>query len=288
MLTLQEKKHRREPITILTAYDCSTARLIDETGIDAILVGDSLAMVVLGMNDTLAVTMDEMLHHARAVSRGARRCLLIGDMPFLSYQADRASAVHNAGLFLKTGGMNAVKLEGGRAVADTVRAIVAAGIPVMGHIGLTPQSQNALGGFRVQARSADAALMLLEDAQALQDAGCFAIVIESVPEKVAALISARLDIPTIGIGAGSGVDGQVLVINDVLGLYQELTPKFVKRYANLGETIRQAIEAYRGDVERRVFPAAEHTYAMPTEEWERFQAAANRARALVQPILKRG
>ncbi len=270
VLALHEKYDRAEPITMLTAYDYSTARALDAAGIDAILVGDSLAMVVLGYPDTLSVSMEEMLHHARAVSRGAGRPLLIGDMPFMSYQADRSEALRNAGRFLKEGGMNAVKIEGGRSVAATARLIVDAGIPVLGHIGLTPQSTNALGGFRVQGRTAEKARALVEDAIALEEAGCFAIVIESVPERLGTYITERISIPTIGIGAGRGVSGQVLVAHDLLGLYDRFTPKFAKRYAELGDTMRLAFEAYRADVESRAFPSREHTYAMPEPEWDAF------------------
>jgi 3-methyl-2-oxobutanoate hydroxymethyltransferase len=272
ILTLAEKRRRGEAITMLTAYDCPTARILDAGGIDAILVGDSLAMVVLGHPNTLAVTMDEMLHHARAVRRGAERALLIGDMPFMSYQSDMPEAVRNAGRFLQEAGMDAVKLEGGHAFAETARAIVRAGIPVMGHIGLTPQSLNLLGGFRVQGRTAQAARGLLDDALALQDAGCFALVLESVPERVAAHITARLAIPTIGIGAGAGTSGQVLVIHDVLGLYDRPSPKFAKRYAALGGAVADAVAAYRTEVESRTFPSREHAYAMPDEEWQAFLA----------------
>jgi 3-methyl-2-oxobutanoate hydroxymethyltransferase len=270
VLALQEKYRRAEPITMLTAYDYPTARALDASGIDAVLVGDSLAMVVLGYPNTISVSMEEMLHHARAVSRGAGRALLIGDMPFMSYQADRAEALRNAGRFLKEGGMNAVKIEGGRPMADTAHFIVDAGIPVLGHIGLTPQSTNALGGFRVQGRTAEAARALLEDAIALEEAGCFAVVVESVPERLGTYITERLSIPTIGIGAGRGVSGQVLVTHDLLGLYDGFTPKFAKRYAELGETMRQAFAAYRADVESRAFPSREHTYAIPEAEWETF------------------
>ena len=269
-LALREKRERGEPITMVTAYDFPTARLADQAGVDAILVGDSLAMVVLGHPDTLSVTMDEMLHHARAVRRGASRALLIGDMPFMSYQADEAEAVRNAGRFLKEAGMEAVKLEGGRAVAPTVRRIVRAGIPVQGHVGLTPQSVNALGGFKVQARTAAAARALLEDALALEDAGCFSIVLESVPDRVAAHITERVKVPTIGIGAGPGTSGQVLVLHDMLGLFDRFTPRFVKRYADLGDTTRAAIEAFRADVEDGCFPAAEHSYTIDDEEWRAF------------------
>jgi 3-methyl-2-oxobutanoate hydroxymethyltransferase len=220
--------------------------------------------------------MDEMLHHARAVSRGAKRALLIGDMPFMSYQADRAEAVRNAGRFLQEAGMHAVKLEGGRAVAPTVRAIVEVGIPVLGHIGLTPQSSNVLGGFRVQGRTAEAAVSLAEDALALEEAGCFAIVIESVPGRVAQYLTKQLSIPTIGIGAGAGVSGQVLVTHDLLGLYEDFTPKFARRYADLAATMRTAFAAFRADVEAREFPARENTYAIADEQWQTFQQWARR------------
>jgi 3-methyl-2-oxobutanoate hydroxymethyltransferase len=272
ILALHEKYRRAEPITMLTAYDYPTAQALDAAGIDAILVGDSLAMVVLGYPDTLSVSMEEMLHHARAVSRGAARPLLIGDMPFMSYQADRAEALRNAGRFLKEGGMNAVKIEGGRSMAETARCMVEAGIPVLGHIGLTPQSTNALGGFRVQGRTAEAARALVEDAIALEKAGCFAVVIEGVPERLGTYITERISIPTIGIGAGRGVSGQILVTHDLLGLYGRFTPRFAKRYAELGNTMRLAFEAYRADVESRAFPSREHTYAMPEVEWDAFVA----------------
>lgn len=268
--TLRQKHDRREPVTMVTAYDFPTARLADEAGLDAILVGDSLAMVVLGHPDTLSVTMDEMLHHARAVRRGASRALLIGDMPFMSYQADEAEALRNAGRFLKEAGMEAVKLEGGRSVAPAVRRIVRAGIPVQGHIGLTPQSVHALGGWKVQGRTAAAARSLLEDALALEDAGCFSLVLESVPDRVAAHITERLSIPTIGIGAGPGAGGQVLVLHDMLGLFDRFTPRFVKRYAELGEAVRQALEAFRADVQSGAFPGPEHSYTIDDEEWRAF------------------
>jgi 3-methyl-2-oxobutanoate hydroxymethyltransferase len=273
VLTLAEKHRRGEPITMLTAYDYPTARAVDAAGIDAILVGDSLAMVVLGHPNTLAVTMDEMLHHARAVSRGASSALLIGDMPFMSYQAELAEAVRNAGRFLQEAGMDAVKLEGGRTVVGTIQAIVRAGIPVQGHIGLTPQSLNALGGWRVQGRTAAAAKAVLDDALALQDAGCFSIVLESVPYRLAALVTERLSVPTIGIGAGSATSGQVLVIHDMLGLYDRFTPKFAKRYAELAQAQAAAIAAYKAEVESRAFPTREHSYAIPEEEWQGFLAS---------------
>jgi len=273
--TFRDKRHRGEPITMVTAYDYPTAQAADQAGVDAILVGDSLAMVVLGHPNTLSVTMDEMLHHARAVARGAQRPLLVGDMPFMSYQADAAEAVRNAGRFLADG-MDAVKLEGGRAFAPTAAAIVRAGIPVQGHVGLTPQSIHALGGWKVQGRTAEAARDLLEDALALEDAGCFSVVLESVPDRLASYVTERLSIPTIGIGAGVGTSGQVLVSHDLLGLFDRFTPKFVKRYAELGAAMREAFAAYRRDVQTRAFPAPEHTYSMTDQEWEAFLAAASK------------
>ncbi len=285
VLTLREKHRRGEPITMLTAYDYPTARAVDGAGLDAILVGDSLAMVVLGHPNTLSVTMEEMLHHARAVARGAKAALLVGDMPFMSYQADAAEAVRNAGRFLQAG-MDAVKLEGGRAFASTAAAVVRAGIPVMGHVGLTPQSVHALGGFRVQAPSAQAARAVLDDALALQDAGCFAVVLESIPYRVATFVTERLSIPTIGIGAGSGTSGQVLVIHDLLGLYDRHSPKFAKRYAELGDAQVDAIAAYKADVEASAFPGREHSYAIPDEEWQAFLASAGPRRS--EPAEGRG
>jgi 3-methyl-2-oxobutanoate hydroxymethyltransferase len=227
-------------------------------------------MVVLGLPDTLGVTMNEMLHHARAVSRGATRALLIGDMPFMSYQASGTEAVHNAGRFLQEAGMNAVKLEGGRAWASTIKAIAQAGIPVQGHIGLTPQSLNRLGGWRVQGRTAEAARALLDDALTLEDAGCFSIVLESVPGPLAAYITERLEVPTIGIGAGGGTSGQVLVSHDLLGLFDRFAPRFAKRYADLGQAMVAAFTAFCTEVAAGVFPGPEHTYDLPPEEWEAF------------------
>jgi 3-methyl-2-oxobutanoate hydroxymethyltransferase len=273
ILTFGEKRRKGEPITMLTAYDYPTARAVDAAGVDAILVGDSLAMVVLGHPNTLSVTMDEMLHHAKAVKRGATSALLIGDMPFMSYQADAAEAVRNAGRFLQEAGMDAVKLEGGREYVETIRHITRAGIPVQGHIGLMPQSVNALGGWRVQGRTAPDAHGLLDDALALEEAGCFSIVLESLPYRLGTYITERLTIPTIGIGAGPGTSGQVLVIHDVLGLYDRFTPKFAKRYAELAEAQATAIAAYRDDVASGRFPTREHSYAIPEEEWEAFLAA---------------
>lgn len=267
ILDLQKKKEIGEPISMLTAYDFPSAQLVDAAEIDMILVGDSLGMVVLGYDSTVPVTMDEMLHHCRAVARGANRAFLVGDMPFMSYQAEITEAVRNAGRFLKEGNMDAVKLEGGREVTATITAIVDAGIPVQGHSGLTPQSIAKLGGYRVQGKTASAAAKLLDNALALQDAGCFSIVLEAVPEVVASRISARLDIPTIGIGAGAGCDGQVLVFHDVLGLYDMKLPRFVKQYATLRQTIIDAFNSYNSDVKSRQFPEEKHTYTMqPGEE----------------------
>jgi len=283
VLDFQEKCDRREAITMLTAYDFPTAKAVDEAGVDAILVGDSLAMVVLGQPNTLSVTMDEMLHHARAVSRGAQQALLVGDLPFLSYQADAAEAVRNAGRFLKDAGMDAVKLEGGRDFVATIEAIVRAGIPVQGHIGLMPQSLRRQGGFKVQGRTAADAAKLLDDALALQGAGCFSIVREGVPRRLAAFITERVTIPTIGIGAGGGTDGQILVIHDILGL-GETAPRFAKRYADLDGAMADAIGRYRDDVTSGAFPAPEHGYTLPDEEWRAFLAAAG---STLRPVASR-
>lgn len=268
--TLAEQRERREPIAMVTAYDYPSARLADAAGVDALLVGDSLAMVVLGHDDTLAVTMDEMLHHAKAVRRGARRPLLVGDLPFMSYQATVADAVRNAGRFLQEAGMEAVKLEGGRRSEPQVRAIVNAGIPVMGHLGLTPQSVHALGGYRVQGADAPAARELLEDALSLEAAGCFALVLESIPDRLAGYVTGRLSIPTIGIGAGSQVNGQVLVFHDLLGLFDRFVPRFVKRYEEWGRSGRAALESFVEETRTRVFPSDEHAYPMSDEAWAGF------------------
>jgi 3-methyl-2-oxobutanoate hydroxymethyltransferase len=275
-LTFRQKKERSEPITMLTAYDYPTALALDRAGIDSILVGDSLAMVVLGYESTLPVTMEEMLHHARAVARGAKSALLIGDMPFMSYQVSAEEALRNAGRFLQYGGMDAVKLEGGRERADTVRAITAAGIPVMGHLGLTPQSVHQLGGFRAQGKTAAAAKRLIEDAQALEQAGCFSLVLESVPARLAEFVSRKLAIPTIGIGAGPGCDGQVLVTHDLLGLFDRFTPKFVKKYADFHAQMGAAFAEFIDEVETKRFPAREHTVEMDDAEWDALQREAGR------------
>jgi len=263
---IEAKKVNHQPITMLTAYDYPSAKLVDSAGIDIILVGDSLAMTVMGYHNTVSVTMDEMIHHCKIVARGTEHAFLIGDMPFMSYQAGHMEAIRNAGRFLKEGGMEAVKLEGGQIVVDVVKAIIDRGISVMGHIGLTPQSVTKLGGYRVQGKTADSAQLLIADAIALQDAGCFAIVLEAIPAPLAKIITAELSIPTIGIGAGKNCDGQVLVYHDILGLYQHSTPKFVKQYANLNKTIADAVKQYCDDVEQRKFPADEHGFKMNSKE----------------------
>ena len=270
VLTFRDKKERGEPITMLTAYDYPTARAVDNAGIDSILVGDSLGMVVLGYENTLPVTMEDMLHHCRAVSRGASRALLIGDMPFMSFQVSVEEAVRNAGRFLQEGGMDAVKLEGGRERLGAVNGIIAAGIPVLGHLGLTPQSVHQLGGFKAQGKTASATKELLMDALALEDAGCFGLVLESVPDRVAGYISTRLQIPTIGIGAGQDCDGQVLVIHDLIGLYDSFTPKFVKQYAELHQDIQKALKGFRDEVQEKKFPTKQHTFSISDQEWETF------------------
>jgi len=270
ILDLQKKKDTGEPITMLTAYDYSSASLVDAAGMDMILVGDSLGMVVLGYENTVPVTMDEMIHHCKAVARGAKMAFLVGDMPFMSYQADPIEAVRNAGRFMKEAGMDSVKLEGGQEMVPVVRAITNAGIPVMGHIGLTPQSQSKLGGYRVQGKTVDAAHKLLCDALALEEAGCYSIVLEAIPSVVGKTISQRLKIPSIGIGAGSACDGQVLVFHDLLGLDDQLQPRFVKQYAKLHQTIIEAFAQYRKDVQSRQFPAKEHTYPMTIKEEKAF------------------
>jgi 3-methyl-2-oxobutanoate hydroxymethyltransferase len=270
VLTLQERKQANQPITMVTAYDYPGALAADRAEMDSILVGDSLGMVVLGYDSTVPVTMEEMLHHCRAVRRGTQYAYLIGDMPFMSYQADRAEAVRNAGRFLKEAGMDAVKLEGGREMTGTVRAITEAGIAVVGHIGLTPQSAGKLGGYRVQGKTAADAQRLIEDAFALQEAGAVMLVIEMVPDRVAARISSSLRIPVIGIGAGAGCDGQVLVLHDLLGIYDRFTPRFAKRYAELFSEMERALTAYRDDVMLRRFPADGHAFPIEDDEWRKW------------------
>ncbi|MDY7041649.1 MAG: 3-methyl-2-oxobutanoate hydroxymethyltransferase [Chloroflexota bacterium] len=268
ILDLKQKKDKGEKITMLTAYDYPTATLVDQAGIDVVLVGDSLAMVVLGYESTVSVTMDEMIHHCKAVSRGAKYPLLVGDMPFLSYQVAVEEAISNAGRFLKEGGMDVVKLEGGVEMASTVKAIVDAGIPVMGHIGLTPQSISKLGGYKVQGRDVAAARKLLDDAVALAEAGCFSIILEAVPDRVSKVITERISIPTIGIGAGLDCDGQVLVLHDMIGLFDRFTPRFVKRYTNIFPQIVEALESYRDEVLAGTFPTDEHSFHVKDEVFE--------------------
>jgi 3-methyl-2-oxobutanoate hydroxymethyltransferase len=259
---LKEARGRGDKIVMMTAYDYTSARILESAGIELILVGDSLGQVVLGYDSTLPVTMEEMLHHTRAVVRGTHRAHIVVDMPFLSYQADVADAVRNAGRFLKEGGAQSVKVEGGRHVAETVRRIVQSGIPVMGHIGLTPQAVNQLGGYRVQGRSAKAAAELLEDATALEEAGVYSIVLECVPAPLAGLVTQRASVPTIGIGAGVNCDGQVQVFHDLLGLFSDFVPKHARRYAELAEVIKQAAAAYASDVRAGAFPTEKESYSM--------------------------
>lgn len=265
VLTFAKAKQEGIKISMLTAYDYSTAKLINDAGINSILVGDSLGNVMLGYEDTISVTMEDMIHHTKAVSRGAKDTLVVADMPFMSYQTSVYDAVVNAGRLMKEGRANAVKLEGGKEVCPQIKAIVDAGIPVCAHIGLTPQSINAFGGNRVQGKTEAAAKKLIDDALAVQEAGAFAVVIEAVPEKLASLITGRLDIVTIGIGAGGGCDGQVLVYQDMLGMFSDFTPKFVKRYADIGERMTQAFKQYDEEVKNSSFPCAEHTYKIDDE-----------------------
>ncbi len=269
VLTFAEAKEKGEKLTMLTAYDYSTAKLIDQAGVDSILVGDSLGNVVLGYDDTLSVTMEDMIHHGAAVARGAKDALVIIDMPFMSYQASVYDAVVNAGRLMKEGRAQAVKLEGGREVCPQIKAITDAGIPVVAHIGLTPQHINAFGGFKVQGKSEAAAKKFLDDALAVQEAGAFAVVFECVPEKLATMVTKKLDIPTIGIGAGAGCDGQVLVYVDMLGMFSDFTPKFVKRFAETGKVMTDAFRAYNDAVKAGTYPAAEHTYAIKDDVIEK-------------------
>jgi len=259
---IKEMKQRGEKIPMLTAYDYATAKIVDEAGIPMILVGDSLGMVVLGYESTIPVTVEEMVHHTRAVVRGAKRALVVGDMPFMSYHLSTEQALQNAGRFVQEAGAQAVKLEGGVNVAETVRRIVDCGIPVMGHIGLTPQSINQLGGYRIQGKTPEAANKLLRDARALDEAGAFAVVMETVPAPLAALITREISVPTIGIGAGAGCDGQVQVINDILGSFTDFIPKHAKRYANLNDIMSSAITEYRDEVTSGTFPTEANSFTM--------------------------
>ena len=270
-LTIPDIKNRKNatPIAEVTAYDYPWARLADQAGMDIVLVGDSLGMVVLGYTDTVSVTMEEMIHHTRAVVRGVEHALVVTDMPFGSCSSSIPAAIDNAVRILKEGRADAVKVEGGVAMAKTVAAMVAAGIPVQGHIGLTPQTATSLGGFKVQGKSAQAARQLIDDALALEAAGCFSIVLEAIPAPLAEHITGRLAIPTIGIGAGPGCDGQVLVIHDLVGLYDRFTPKFVKQYARINEPVGEALRQYREEVQNRTFPTAAHSFTMKAEEMDR-------------------
>lgn len=259
---LRQYKSEGRAIAMLTAYDYSMAKLLDEAGVDMLLVGDSLGNVILGYDSTLPVTMEDMLHHVKAVCRGTKRAMVVADMPFMSYQISIKKAVKNAGRLLQEGGAQAVKLEGGAAMADTVKAIVTAGIPVVGHLGLTPQSVNQLGGFKVQARDEQTAQTLLDDARALEAAGACALVLECIPDGLARRVCEAVAIPTIGIGAGAACDGQVLVSHDLLGLHSGFTPKFAKKYANLHQEIRTAVQTYIKDVQERQFPSPEYSFKM--------------------------
>ncbi len=260
--TIREMKQKKEKIVMLTAYDYSTARLVDEAGVPLILVGDSLGMVLLGYESTIPVTMDDMIHHTKAVVRGSKQAMVIGDMPFMTYHTSVADALRNAARFIQEGGAQAVKLEGGVTVAETVKRIVECGIPVMGHIGLTPQSIHQLGGHRAQGKTPEAAMRLLNDARALEQAGAFAVVLELVPAPLAKLITQELSIPTIGIGAGPDCDGQVQVISDLLGLYSDFVPKHAKQYVRLAGEIKTAIASYISEVKSGAFPTMEHCPAM--------------------------
>ncbi|MBE6052254.1 MAG: 3-methyl-2-oxobutanoate hydroxymethyltransferase [Clostridium sp.] len=268
-ITFKEAKFKKEKLAMLTAYDYSTAKLIDEAGINAILVGDSLGMVCLGYEDTLSVTMEDMIHHTKAVAKGAKNALVVADMPFMSYQTSIYDAVKNAGRLMKEGRAQAVKLEGGVEFKEHIRAIVNASIPVMAHIGLTPQSVNAFGGFKVQGKNEEAAKKLLEDALAVQEAGAFAVTLECVPAKLAEFITNKLSIPTIGIGAGNGCDGQVLVYQDMLGLFTDFTPKFVKVYGDVGTNMRNAFSEYVKEVKSGAFPEEKHTFKIDDEVIEK-------------------
>ncbi|HZP26174.1 MAG TPA: 3-methyl-2-oxobutanoate hydroxymethyltransferase [Dehalococcoidia bacterium] len=257
---LKTMKQHGEKIVMLTAYDYPSARIVDAAGVPVILVGDSLGMVVLGYDSTLPVTMEEMLHHVKAVARGAQHAHIVADMPFMSYQASAEAAMRNAGRFLQEGGAQSVKLEGGEHVAEMVRRLVQAGIPVMGHLGLTPQSVNQFGGYKVQGKTPAAAVKLLQDALALEQAGAYAIVLETIPAPLARIVTERLSVPTIGIGAGPDCDGQVQVFHDLLGLYPDFTPKHAKRYANLAEAITGAVQSYAEEVRSGSFPDDEHSF----------------------------
>ena len=267
--TLKKQKENGEKITMLTCYDYSMAKLMDEAGIEILLIGDSLGNTMLGYENTLPVTMEDMIAHTAAVSRGAKNAFVLADMPFMSYQTSVYDAVLNAGRLMKEGHAHGVKLEGGARVCPQIEAIVTADIPVCAHIGLTPQSINAFGGFKVQGKTEAAAQKLIDDALAVQDAGAFAVVLECVPEKLATLVTEKLDIPTIGIGAGNGCDGQVLVYADMLGMFSDFTPKFVKRFAEIGPQMTDGFKAYIKEVKDGTYPSAEHTYAIADDVIEK-------------------
>ncbi len=271
VLTFKQAKENGTKLTMLTAYDYSTAKLIDEAGVNSILVGDSLGNVMLGYEDTVSVTMEDMIHHGAAVARGAKNALVVIDMPFMSYQTSVYDAIVNAGRLMKEGRANAVKLEGGVEVTEQIKAITAAGIPVVAHIGLTPQSINAFGGHKVQGKTEKAAQKILDDARAVEQAGAFAVVLEGIPAKLASLITKELLIPTIGIGASADCDGQVLVYQDMLGMYSDFTPKFVKKFANIGEVMTAAFRQYIEEVNSGAFPSEENCYAISDEIIEKLK-----------------
>lgn len=269
VLTFKAAKERGEKLSMLTAYDYSTAKLIDEAGVNSILVGDSLGNVILGYEDTISVTMEDMIHHSAAVACGAKNALVICDMPFMSYQTSVYDAVVNAGRLMKEGRAGAVKLEGGREVCPQIKAIVEAGIPVCAHLGLTPQSIHAFGGFKVQGKTEAAAKKLIEDAAEVEKAGAFAVVLECVPAKIAEIVTKEISVPTIGIGAGNVCDGQVLVYQDMLGMFSDFTPKFVKRFADIGTVMKEAFAAYDREVKAGTFPAMEHEYSIRDDVLEK-------------------
>ncbi len=273
ILDIKNAKTENRKLVMVTAYDYPFGLMADEAGVDIALVGDSLGMVVMGLESTVEVTMEDMIHHIKAVVRGCKGPMVIGDMPFMSYNISIEQAVTNAGRLIKEGGCDAIKLEGGVNFAETVGRIVRAGIPVQGHIGLTPQTATALGGFKMQGKDADAALAIIEDAKALEAAGVFSIIIEAVPAPLGKLVAETVSVPVIGIGAGPDVDGQVLVTHDMVGLFDRFTPKFVKQYTKIRPTIIQAIEAYGEDVKKGAFPAAEHSFSMPEETLARLRAS---------------
>ncbi len=272
VLDIKARKKIGPKISMLTAYDYPLALLVDRAGVDIVLVGDSLGMVVLGYKDTISVTMDEMIHHIKAVTRVVKRSLVVGDMPFGSYNVSVEKAIENANRMMKEGKADCIKLEGGRSMAHVVEAIVKAGTPVQGHIGLTPQTASALGGFKVQGKSAEAARALIDDAKALEDAGCFSLVLEAIPAAIAKMVTEAVSIPTIGIGAGGGCDGQVLVTHDMIGLFDRFTPKFVKQYAKVSDTISSAMAEFKTEVESGAFPEEKHGFAIKNDELEKLNS----------------